>query len=61
MKIINHFLEKKKREDYSAYKKSQIIKIGNFYLDSHSGTEFKFKLINNIIKKYNINAQVEIY
>ena len=45
-------------DDYPDYKRSQSLKIGNFYLDTHSSTKEKENILINIFKKYNINAKI---
>jgi hypothetical protein len=47
-------------ESYPEYKRKQLSKIGNFYLDCHSSTDEKFKILSRIISKYNINGKVEV-
>jgi hypothetical protein len=46
--------------DYPEYKKQQLEKIGDFFLDTHSCTKNKLKIINEIFTKYNINGMVTI-
>jgi hypothetical protein len=48
------------KEDYPEYKRSSLLKIGEFYLDTYTNTAQKKREISNIIKKYNIDGEVSI-
>ena len=51
---------KQNQDDYPEYKQKSLEKIGNFYLDTHSSTNTKKKLLEDIFEKYNLNGKIEI-
>jgi hypothetical protein len=51
---------KSNKEDFAEYKRGQVEKIGDFYLDTHSSTSEKKKIISDLISYYKINGVVFI-
>ena len=49
------------KDDYPEYKRSSLIKIGDFYLDTYTNTAQKKREICNALTKYKINGEVNIY
>jgi len=45
-------------DEYPDYKKTQAEKLDNFYLDTHSSTQEKIKILNRIIAKYEFVATI---
>jgi hypothetical protein len=58
--IDNAKLSKSNIEDFPEYKRGQVEKINNFYLDTHSSTKDKCRILTEIFKKYNISYQIDI-
>lgn len=48
-------------DDYPEYKQRPSEKIGNFYLDTHSSTKEKNRILQDIFEKYNIDNSIIIY
>lgn len=46
--------------EYPTWKTMRSRQIENFYLDTHSSTQSKYEYVQDIIKKYQLNATVEI-
>lgn len=51
---------KEDKNDFPEYKQSQLEAIGQFYLDTHSSTKEKAKILTEIFQKYSINGRVEV-
>ena len=47
-------------EDFAEYKRNQVEKIGNFYLDCQSSTQMKKSQLEDMLKKYQIAGIVSI-
>ena len=46
--------------EYPEYKKGPSEKLDKFYLDTHSSTQEKIKILKNIVEKYNISSNISV-
>jgi hypothetical protein len=46
--------------EYPEYKKCQSEKLDKFYLDTHSSTQEKIKILKSIVEKYNITSNISV-